>query len=99
MVAEQTFQQLNLPHIVQEQRALALRRSDNARIATYETIWLPYSANPVEQFTQGRMSYQLRRLRLDSKGFPKVIATALAPRPQCSAPAREFSVLVLAWCC
>jgi hypothetical protein len=82
MLAEQTFQQLNLPHTVQQQRASALRFAD----PTVQAIWnallvfdqLPTGfcnrdlrinlatllGQPAEHFTQGRMSYQLRRLRL-----------------------------------
>jgi hypothetical protein len=82
MVAEQTFQQLNLPRIVQEQRASALRFADPMVQAIWNALLvfdrLPTGfsnhdlrnnlaallGQPVEQFTQGRMSYQLRRLRL-----------------------------------
>jgi hypothetical protein len=82
MLAEQTFQQLNLPRIVQEQRASALRFADPMVQAIWNALLvfdrLPTGfcnrdlrnnlaallGRPVEHFTQGRMSYQLRRLRL-----------------------------------
>jgi len=82
MVAEQTFQQLNLPRTVQEQRASALRFADPMVQAIWNALLvfdrLPTGfsnrhlrnnlaallGQPVEHFTQGRMSYQLRRLRL-----------------------------------
>jgi hypothetical protein len=81
-LAEQTFQQLNLPRIVQEQRASALRFADPMVQAIWNALLvfdrLPTGfcnrdlrnnlaallGQPVEHFTQGRMSYQLRRLRL-----------------------------------
>jgi len=82
MLAEQTFQQLNLPRIVQEQRASALRFGDPMVQAIWNALLvfdrLPTGfcnrdlrnnlaallGEPVKHFTQGRMSYQLRRLRL-----------------------------------
>lgn len=82
MLAEQTFQQLNQPHMVDGQRVSALRFAD----PMVQTIWnalllfhlLPAGfsnrdlrinlaalrGQPEAQFTQGRMTYQLRRLRL-----------------------------------
>jgi hypothetical protein len=82
MIAEQTLQQLNLPRIIQQQRASALRFAD----PMVQSIWnalLVFDLLPTgfsnrqlrsnlavllgqseDQFTQGRMSYQLRRLRL-----------------------------------
>ena len=82
MLAEQTFQQLNLPRIVQEQRASALRFADPMVQALWNALLvfdrLPTGfcqrdlrnnlaaplGQPVEHFTPGRMSYQLRRLGL-----------------------------------
>jgi hypothetical protein len=82
MLAEQTFQQLNLPRIVQQRRASALRFADPMVRAIWNALLvfdrLPTGfcnrdlrnnlaallGQPVEHFTQGRMSYQLRRLRL-----------------------------------
>jgi hypothetical protein len=82
MLAEQTFQELNLPRVIQEQRASALRFADPMVQAMWNALLvfdrLPTGfsnrdlrnnlaallGQPVEQFTQGRMSYQLRRLRL-----------------------------------
>src|SRR5215469_11052960 len=82
MLAEQTFQQLNLPRTVQEQRASALRFADPMVQAIWNALLifdrLPTGfcnrdlrnnlatllGQPVEHLTQGRMSYQLRRLRL-----------------------------------
>src|SRR5215467_4905842 len=76
MLAEQTFQQLNLPRIVQEQRASALRFADPMVQAIWKALLvfdrLPTGfcnrdlrnnlaaslGQPVEHFTQGRMSYQ-----------------------------------------
>jgi hypothetical protein len=82
MVAEQTFQQLHLPCIVQQQRASALRFADPMVQAIWNAL-LVFDLLPTgfsnrqlrsnlaallgqseDQFTQGRMSYQLRRLRL-----------------------------------
>lgn len=85
MLAEQTFQQLNQPHMVDGQRVSALRFAD----PMVQTIWnalllfhlLPAGfsnrdlrinlaalrGQPEAQFTQGRMTYQLRRLRLHGR--------------------------------
>jgi hypothetical protein len=82
ILAEETFQQLNRPHMVEGQRVSALRFAD----PMVQSIWnalllfdlLPAGfsnrdlrtnlaalrGQPVDQFTQGRMTYQLRRLRL-----------------------------------
>ena len=82
ILAEETFQQLNRPHIVNGQRASALRFAD----PMVQTIWnalllfdlvpagfsnrdlrtnlAALCGQPVDQLTQGRMTYQLRRLRL-----------------------------------
>lgn len=82
LLAEETFQQLNRPRIINEQRTSALRFAD----PTVQAMWnallvfdlLPTGfsnrdvrrnlatllGQPLEQFTQGRMTYQLRRLRL-----------------------------------
>jgi len=82
ILAEETFQQLNRPRIVNEQRASALRYAD----PMVQDIWnallvfrlLPTGfsnhdlrnnlaalrGQPIDHFTQGRMTYQLRRLRL-----------------------------------
>ena len=82
MVAEQTFQQLNLPRVVEQQRASALRFADPMVQAIWNAL-LMFDLLPTgfcnrqlrsnlavllgqseDQFPQGRMSYQLRRLRL-----------------------------------
>ncbi len=82
LLAEETFQQLNRPRIVNQQRASALRFAD----PTVRAIWnalllfdlLPAGfsnrdlrtnlaallGQPIDQLTPGRMTYQLRRLRL-----------------------------------
>ena len=82
ILAEETFQQLNRPRIVDDQRASALRFAD----PTVQALWnalLTFDLLPagfsnrdlrlnlsgllgrsVDHFTQGRMTYQLRRLRL-----------------------------------
>ncbi len=82
ILAEETFQKLNRPRIVDGQRASALRFAD----PMVQTLWnalllfdlLPTGfsnrdlrrnladlrGQPVHEFTQGRMTYQLRRLRL-----------------------------------
>src|SRR5207248_1152460 len=82
ILAEETFQRLNRPCVVADQRASALRFAD----PMVQSIWnallvfdqLPTGfsnsdlrrnlaalrGQPPEQFTQGRMTYQLRRLRL-----------------------------------
>jgi len=82
MVAEETFQQLNLPRTVNDQRAPALRFGDPMVQAIWNALLvfdlLPTGfsnrdlrnnlaalrGQPADQFTQGRMTYQLRRLRL-----------------------------------
>jgi hypothetical protein len=82
ILAEETFQQLNRPRIVDDQRVSALRFADpmvqaiwnallvfdllpagfsNRELKTNLASLLGQSA---ELFTQGRMTYQLRRLRL-----------------------------------
>jgi hypothetical protein len=82
ILAEETFQQLNRPRMVDGQRASALRFAD----PMVQSIWnalLLFDLLPTgfsnralrtnlaalrgqseDQFTQGRMTYQLRRLRL-----------------------------------
>jgi hypothetical protein len=82
ILAEETFQQLNRPRVVNDQRVSALRFADPA----VQTLWnalllfdrLPtgfsnrdlrtslaaLQGQPADHFTQGRMTYQLRRLRL-----------------------------------
>jgi hypothetical protein len=82
IVAEETFQQLNLPRMVNGQRTSALRFADPMVQAIWNALLvfdlLPAGfsnrdlrnnlaalrGQPVDQFTQGRMTYQLRRLRL-----------------------------------
>jgi hypothetical protein len=82
VLAEETFQQLNRPRTVDEQRASALRYADPMVQAIWNALLvfnlLPTGfsnrdlrnnlaalcGQPVDQFTQGRMTYQLRRLRL-----------------------------------
>jgi hypothetical protein len=82
ILAEETFQQLNRPRIVQDQRVSALRFADPMVQAIWNALLvfdpLPTGfsnrdlrsklaalrGQPVDQFTQGRMTYQLRRLRL-----------------------------------
>ena len=82
ILAEETFQQLNSPRMVQDQRASALRFADPMVQAIWNALLLfdllpagfsnhelrsnlaALLGQPVEQFTQGRMTYQLRRLRL-----------------------------------
>jgi hypothetical protein len=82
ILAEEIFQQLNRPRIVQEQRVSALRFADPMVQAVWNALLLfdllpagfsnrelrnnlaALLGQPVEQFTQGRMTYQLRRLRL-----------------------------------
>jgi hypothetical protein len=82
MLAEETFQQLNLPRIQNDQRASALRFADPMVQAIWNALLvfdlLPTGfsnrdlrnnlaalrSQPVEHFTQGCMTYQLRRLRL-----------------------------------
>ena len=82
ILAEEIFQQLNRPRIVDEQRASALRFTDPMVQAVWNAMLL-FDLLPagfsnrdlrtnlaallgklVEEFTQGRMTYQLRRLRL-----------------------------------
>jgi len=82
ILAEETFQQLNRPRIVNDQRVSALRFADpmvqaiwNA-LLVYDLLPTGFSnrdlrsnlaalqGQPLDQFTQGRMTYQLRRLRL-----------------------------------
>jgi hypothetical protein len=82
ILAEETFQQLNQPRIVDNQRVSALRFADK----TVQALWnalllfdlLPSGfsnrdlrhnlagllGHPLDFFTQGRITYQLRRLRL-----------------------------------
>jgi hypothetical protein len=82
ILAEETFQQLNRPRIVNEQRASALRFADPMVQAIWNALLLfdllptgfsnrdlrtnlaALLGQPVHQFTPGRMTYQLRRLRL-----------------------------------
>ncbi len=82
ILAEQTFQQLNRPHLVDGQRASALRFADPMVQSLWNALLLfdllpagfsnrdlrrklaDLRGQPVAQFTQGRMTYQLRRLRL-----------------------------------
>ena len=82
ILAEETFQQLNRPRVVEEQRVSALRFADPMVQAIWNALLLfellpagfsnrelrsnlaALLGQPVEQFTQGRMTYQLRRLRL-----------------------------------
>jgi len=82
ILAEETFQQLNRPRIVNQQRASALRFADPMVQAIWNALLvfdlLPTGfsnrdlrtnlaavrGQPVQQFTPGRMTYQLRRLRL-----------------------------------
>lgn len=82
MLAEETFQALNQPRIVDEQRTSALRFADPMVQALWNAL-LVFDLLPTgfsnrdlrnhlaallgqdpDQFTQGRMTYQLRRLRL-----------------------------------
>ena len=82
ILAEETFQQLNRPRIVDDQRVSALRFADPMVQAVWNALLvfdlLPAGfsnrelrvnlasllGQPAESFTQGRMTYQLRRLRL-----------------------------------
>ena len=82
ILAEETFQQLNRPRMVDGQRASALRFADPMVQAIWNALLLfdllptgfsnrdlrrnlaALLGQPVDQFTQGRMTYQLRRLRL-----------------------------------
>jgi hypothetical protein len=82
ILAEETFQQLNRPRLVDGQRASALRFADPMVQAIWNALLLfdllpagfsnrdlrsnlaALRGQPVERYTQGRMTYQLRRLRL-----------------------------------
>jgi DNA-binding HxlR family transcriptional regulator len=82
ILAEETFQQLNRPRIVEDQRVSALRFADPMVQAVWNALLLfdllpagfsnhelrsnlaELLGQPVEQLTPGRMTYQLRRLRL-----------------------------------
>jgi DNA-binding HxlR family transcriptional regulator len=82
VLAEETFQQLNQPHVVEGQRASALRFADPMVQAIWNSLLLFHllpagfsnrdlrtnlaalRGQSEDQFTQGRMTYQLRRLRL-----------------------------------
>lgn len=82
ILAEETFQQLNRPRLVEGQRVSALRFADPKVQAVWNALLLfdllpagfsnrdlrsnlaGLLGQPAEQFTQGRMTYQLRRLRL-----------------------------------
>jgi hypothetical protein len=82
ILAEETFQQLNRPRILDGQRVSALRFADSMVQAVWNALLvfdlLPAGfsnrelrvnlasllGQPAESFTQGRMTYQLRRLRL-----------------------------------
>lgn len=82
ILAEETFQQLNRPRMVEGQRVSALRFADPKVQAIWNTLLLfdllpagfsnhelrsnlaALLGQPVERFTPGRMTYQLRRLRL-----------------------------------
>ncbi len=82
ILAEETFQQLNQPRMVDGQRASALRFADPMVQAIWNALLLfdllptgfsnrdlrrnlaALRGQPIDQFTQGRMTYQLRRLRL-----------------------------------
>jgi hypothetical protein len=82
ILAEETFQRLNQPYVVDQQRASALRFADPMVQAIWNAL-LVFDRLPtgfsnadlrknlaalrgqaLERFTQGRMTYQLRRLRL-----------------------------------
>jgi hypothetical protein len=82
ILAEETFQQLNRPKIVGDQRVSALRFADSTvqalwnALLTFDLLPAGFSnrdlrynlvgllGRPLDHFTQGRMTYQLRRLRL-----------------------------------
>jgi hypothetical protein len=82
ILAEETFQQLNRPRMVDGQRASALRFADPMVQAIWSALLLfdllptgfsnralrtnlaAIRGQSEDQFTQGRMTYQLRRLRL-----------------------------------
>jgi len=99
ILAEETFQQLNRPRIVNEQRASALRFADPMVQAIWNALLLfdllptgfsnrdlrtnlaALLGQPVHQFTPGRMTYQLRRLRLHGliEPIPKTHRYRLTP--------------------
>lgn len=99
ILAEETFQQLNRPRVVNEQRASALRFADPMVQALWNALLvfdlLPTGfsnrdlrtnlaavcGQPVQQFTPGRMTYQLRRLRLHGliERIPKTHRYRLTP--------------------
>lgn len=82
ILAEETFQQLNRPRIVDNQRVSALRFADPKVQAVWNALLLFHLlpagfsnrdlrtnlatllGQPLERLTPGRMTYQLRRLRL-----------------------------------
>lgn len=82
ILAEETFQQLNHPRLVHDQRVSALRFADKTvqalwnALLTFDLLPAGFSnrdlrqnlvgllGRPLDHFTQGRMTYQLRRLRL-----------------------------------
>jgi len=82
ILAEETFQRLNQPLVVDEQRASALRFADPMVQAIWNALLIfdrlptgfsnsdlrrnlaALRGQPLDHFTQGRMTYQLRRLRL-----------------------------------
>lgn len=82
ILAEETFQQLNHPRILDDQRVSALRFADKTvhalwnALLTFDLLPAGFSnrqlrhnlagllGHPLHYFTQGRMTYQLRRLRL-----------------------------------
>jgi len=82
ILAEETFQQLNHPRLVDDQRVSALRFADKTvqalwnALLTFDLLPAGFSnrdlrqnlvgllGRPLDYFTQGRMTYQLRRLRL-----------------------------------
>jgi hypothetical protein len=82
ILAEETFQQLNQPRVVDDQRVSPLRFADKTvqalwnALLTFDLLPAGFSnrdlrhnlvgllGHPLDYFTQGRMSYQLRRLRL-----------------------------------
>lgn len=99
ILAEETFQQLNRPRIVNEQRASALRFADPMVQALWNAL-LVFDLLPngfsnrdlrtnlaalrgqsIAEFTPGRMTYQLRRLRLHGliERIPKTHRYRLTP--------------------
>jgi hypothetical protein len=82
ILAEETFQRLNQPLVIDQQRASALRFADPMVQAIWNALLIfdrlptgfsnsdlrrnlaALRGQPLEQFTQGRMTYHLRRLRL-----------------------------------